>query len=79
MKEDLIAPCGMNCAVCSSYLAYSKGIPQKRGAISHCAGCRPRNKQCAYLKGHCDQISKGLLRFCSRVVSAGQKPNSMSS
>ncbi len=64
MKEDLIAPCGINCAICSGYLAYSRGIPKKRGAISHCLGCRPRDKRCAYLKGHCEQIVNGSLRFC---------------
>ncbi len=64
MKEDLVAPCGMNCATCSGYLAYSKAVAKKRGAISHCAGCRPRNKQCAYLKGHCDLLSKGAVDFC---------------
>lgn len=64
MNEDLIAPCGMNCGTCSGYLAYSKGIPKKRGAINHCRGCRPRKKRCAYLKGHCDQISKGIVNFC---------------
>ncbi len=64
MREDLVAPCGMNCATCSAYLAYSKGLQKKRGAIIHCTGCRPRNKRCAYLKGNCDLIGKGTLTFC---------------
>ena len=64
MNKELVAPCGINCAVCSGYLAYSKGIPKRRGAITHCIGCRPRNKQCAYLKGNCDLISKGEIQYC---------------
>ena len=60
----LIAPCGMHCAVCSGYLAYLNQIPRKRGKIAHCAGCRPRDKQCAYLKGHCGRLKRKGLQFC---------------
>ncbi len=42
--EELIAPCGINCGVCSLYLAYSSGLPEKRGNIRHCVGCKPRNE-----------------------------------
>ena len=62
MKEELVAPCGMNCGTCSGYLAFSRGIQKKRGAIGHCTGCRPRQKRCAYLKGHCEHINSG--QFC---------------
>jgi hypothetical protein len=37
MKEsnkDLIAPCGMNCGICSAYLAYSRNIPRKKARLS---------------------------------------------
>jgi hypothetical protein len=27
---ELIAPCGMNCGICKSYLAFSRGIPEKK-------------------------------------------------
>ncbi len=62
MNEDLVAPCGLNCGACSGYLAYSRGIPKRRGAISHCKGCRARNKRCAYLKDRCERIASG--QFC---------------
>lgn len=62
--ENLVAPCGMNCRICSAYLAYSRNIPRKRGKIIHCIGCRPRNKQCAFLKGYCAELSEGRIRFC---------------
>lgn len=63
-KIELVAPCGMNCGVCSAYLAYSKNISKKKGKIVHCIGCRPRNKKCAYLKGHCDKLSSYQIEFC---------------
>ncbi len=61
---EQIAPCGMNCGICSAYLAYIHDIPRKRGKISHCSGCRARGKQCAYLKKNCGRIGKGKLTFC---------------
>ncbi len=62
--QDQIAPCGMNCGVCSAFLAYSHGIQRKRGKISHCSGCRIRPKNCAYIKGQCQRLSKGRVTFC---------------
>ncbi len=64
MQEELIAPCGMNCALCSAYLAYSYQIPRRRGHIYHCQGCLPRNKRCAYLRKHCSALSSDSIRFC---------------
>ena len=61
----LIAPCGMYCGVCSAYLAFSHQIPRKRGKITHCAGCRPRDKQCAYLKKRCRLLREKTIRYCS--------------
>jgi hypothetical protein len=61
---DQIAPCGMNCGACSVYLAYSHGIPKKRGKFSHCTGCRARKKMCAYLKGACRRLATEKVRFC---------------
>jgi hypothetical protein len=62
MREDLVAPCGMNCNVCSGYLSHSKNLPKKAGP--HCIGCRPRNKKCAYLKGHCSKLRNNEINFC---------------
>ncbi len=63
-QPELIAPCGMNCSICSGYLAYSRNIPKRRGKITHCTGCRPRNKQCAFLKGRCQKLSNNRITFC---------------
>ena len=54
ISEDLIAPCGMNCAVCSRYLAYVNNLKR-----SHCVGCRPRNEKCTYLFEKCAGINHG--------------------
>ncbi|HEY48988.1 MAG TPA: DUF3795 domain-containing protein [Dehalococcoidia bacterium] len=62
--EELIAPCEMNCGICSSYLAYSKNILKKRGAILHCAGCIPRDKRCAYIRKICINLRNDRIRFC---------------
>ena len=64
MTGELIGPCGMNCALCASYLAYSSDVPKKPGTVSHCAGCRPRDKQCAFIKKRCAKIGRKEIAFC---------------
>lgn len=63
--QELIAPCGMNCGICSSYLAYKNKIKGK--GFSNCIGCRTRNKKCAFLKKRCKddlKLLKGEIQFC---------------
>jgi len=65
INKELIAPCGMNCGICSSYLAYKNNITGK--GIPHCKGCRPRDKKCAFLKKRCKDDLKLLkceIEFC---------------
>ena len=62
--SDLIAPCGMNCGICKSYLAYSRGVPYKKGEVSHCNGCLVRDKNCAFIKRDCPRKVGKNLRFC---------------
>jgi len=64
MKEELIAPCGMNCAVCSSYLARQKELKEKGVRLPYCAGCRPREKQCAFLKKRCNRLLQHEVKYC---------------
>lgn len=64
ISEELIAPCGMNCAICSNYLAYLNGLNRSR-----CSGCRPSNKRCLYLFEKCSGINHavggtGNAQFC---------------
>jgi|WetSurMetagenome_2_1015567.scaffolds.fasta_scaffold00027_59 hypothetical protein len=59
---DLVAPCGIPCAICSGYLSFVSNSP-----INKCRGCRARNKQCAWLKKNCKdnrKLLKGDIEFC---------------
>ena len=38
MEEQLIAPCGMNCGVCVSYLAMKNDLKKKGFGKKYCAG-----------------------------------------
>jgi hypothetical protein len=69
MLEELIAPCGMNCALCASYLALKNDLKQKGFAKAYCAGCLPRGKNCAFLKKQCHLLGQGLVRFCHECAS----------
>jgi hypothetical protein len=60
---ELIAPCGMNCGICKSYLAYSRGVPEKKGKLSHCPGCFLRNKNC-YIKRGCKKLRRNEIKSC---------------
>jgi len=53
--EELIAPCGMNCAICSRYLSYVNSLNR-----TQCTGCRPGNKKCSYLFEKCSGINGAL-------------------
>jgi hypothetical protein len=64
MEEDLIAPCGMNCAICSGYLALVNNVKEKGIRMPYCAGCRPRGKACAFLKKHCHLLLSGEVKYC---------------
>jgi len=64
MEERLIAPCGMNCGLCSSYLAMDHDLKRKGFSKTYCAGCLPRGKNCSFLKKSCGLLGKGLVRFC---------------
>jgi len=62
ISAELIAPCGMNCAICSRYLSYVNELKH-----SQCIGCRPRNKRCAHLFKKCtgiNNIAHGNAAFC---------------
>jgi len=63
-SKELIAPCGMNCAICSNYLAYVNKLNR-----SQCRGCRTSNKKCTYLFEKCTGINHPIegnvdAKFC---------------
>jgi Protein of unknown function (DUF3795) len=64
MEEVLVAPCGMNCSVCSAYLALTHDVKGRGIRMPYCAGCRPRNKQCAFLKKRCPSLLSEKIKYC---------------
>lgn len=64
MKEELIAPCGMNCNICASYLAYKHDLKSKGFRMMYCIGCRPRDKSCAFLKKSCSLLRNNEVKYC---------------
>ncbi len=63
-SSDLIAPCGMDCNVCSGYLAMYQDVKKKGIRMSSCKGCRPRDKKCAFLKKRCVRLLNHAVTFC---------------
>ncbi len=62
--EELIAPCGMNCALCSGYLAKKNNVKEKGIKMPYCGGCRPRDKKCAFLKKRCPLLLENKVKYC---------------
>jgi len=63
-SKELVAPCGMNCAICSGYLALKHEMKTKGIRMPYCKGCRPRGKICAFLKKKCELLLNNKVRFC---------------
>jgi hypothetical protein len=64
MKENLIAPCGMNCSLCIAYQFKENDINKKGFHKSYCPGCIPRGKNCTHMGDCCELLGKGKIRFC---------------
>lgn len=64
MDTQLISPCGMNCALCSSFLAMKNDVLTMGIRMPYCTGCRPRNKNCGFLKKRCQKLSNKEVTFC---------------
>jgi len=63
LRQDLVAPCGMNCGVCMRYLATATGLAQRTGK-AQCTGCRTQKKKCASIKGRCKLLKEEKIQFC---------------
>ena len=61
-KTNLVAPCGMNCALCRSYHAKELDLNKTGRNLTYCSGCRPRGKGCLFFKGKCSKINKN--KYC---------------
>lgn len=60
----MVAPCGMNCAICVSYLARKHDLTRKGMRRVYCAGCLPRGQNCLHMGGRCELLRDGVVRFC---------------
>ena len=69
ISEELIAPCGMNCAICSRYLSYINNLKR-----SQCVGCRPRNQRCNHLFKKCTGINHTAKRDAAFCFECDQYP-----
>ena len=64
MNQELIAPCGMNCGICSRHLALQNQVRSRGINISYCTGCRARNRPCALVKKRCRLLLDGKVQYC---------------
>ena len=64
MNEELIAPYGMNCGICSNYLAMQSDVRNKGIKMTYCSGCRPREKNCSFIKKRCDLLQSRKIMYC---------------
>jgi len=64
MNEELIATCGMNCGICSRYLALQNKVRDKGIRIAYCTGCRSRKRQCAYIVRDCQLLRNRRVQYC---------------
>ena len=64
MKEELIAPCGMNCSLCVSYQFAEQNLNKHGFNRKGCPGCNPRGKHCTHMSDSCKLVGEGRLRFC---------------
>lgn len=68
-KEDLIAPCGMNCRLCIAYQFREMDLNKHGFHRLYCPGCIPRGKNCTHMKDSCELLANGNVRFCFECES----------
>ena len=64
LRETLIAPCGMNCALCWAYQAQLYDLKKQGFHRKYCPGCIPRGEHCAHMRQSCEILGNGRVRFC---------------
>ncbi len=64
MRDDLIAPCGMNCRLCVSYQFGEKDLNRQGFHKKYCPGCLPRGQNCLHMGDRCERLAQGAVRFC---------------
>lgn len=69
MREEMIAPCGMNCSLCIAYLFREKDLNKRGFHRKYCPGCIPRGEHCTHMGDRCKTMKEGLVRFCTDCPS----------
>ena len=64
LRPEMIAPCGMNCALCWAYQAQKHDLKKQGINRKYCPGCIPRREHCRHMRNVCDTIGQGRVRFC---------------
>ncbi len=64
IEEKIIAPCGMDCALCIAYQGMHIDLNKEGFNRTYCPGCIPRGENCLHMKDKCDLVGKGTVRFC---------------
>ncbi len=63
-RQQLIAPCVMDCALCANYQVNKYGYYKKGTHRKGCIGCRPRGLSCIFMTNTCDSIGQQQIEFC---------------
>lgn len=63
-RKELIAPCGMNCALCVAYQFQQHDLNAQGFHRTYCPGCLPRGKNCLHMGDNCEKLRLGQVRFC---------------
>ena len=58
---ELIAPCGMDCAICKAFFGYTMKDEKRK---HQCNGCSSRKNPCAFIKQHCDLLRNMKIMYC---------------
>ena len=61
MREELIAPCGMNCAICIAFFGYTMSGKKRKHP---CSGCWSRERPCAFIKKKCKKLTSNQIQYC---------------
>lgn len=67
-RENLIAPCGMNCGLCVNYQSQKHDLKKQGLNRQYCPGCIPRGKNCLHMGDKCELIRDGRVRFCTECA-----------
>jgi hypothetical protein len=64
IDASMIAPCGMNCALCAAYQFKTHDINRHGFHRKYCPGCIPRGQGCLHMGDVCEKLKNGTVRFC---------------